>query len=395
MSGVAVANNLSSGTGGTNGSGVSAISNAGAAVFNATGCIFRDNSASGSSAGQGVGLYFLTAGAGATLTATLDGVSVRDNVGSSSGVGIGATLNGGNMTLNIFNSNITNNIGGVVGGGIFVTDAGPPPAGHATVNLTNTTIGNNAANGFGGGLVVQGDLTAANLNHVTVAGNTADICGGICPAAGIVNIKNSIVGDNTGGTTPDIAGTIVSGDYNHFENIAGATITGTTAHNAFGDALLGPLVEHVGGTVNMPAVTSPVVNSIPVGTNDCGTTILRDQRGSARPQGGGCDKGAVERVISASVGGRVVTFGGRGIRGAVVRLTGSNLPEARVDSTGSFGWYYFPDLPGEETYTLTVSAKRFEFLPGEDVLSVYLIRDTSDLNFLALPDHTGMRRTGK
>ncbi len=305
MTGTAVAGNIASGTGGVNGggvngSGVSAISNAGAAVFNATGCTFRNNSAAGPGHGQGVGLYFLTTGGGTnTLTATLDDASVKDNIGTSSGVGIGARLNGGNMTLNIFSSSITDNIGGVLGGGIFVTDAGPPAAAgaRATVNLTNTTISSNTANGGGGGLALQGGLIGANLNYVTIAGNTADGGGGILLAAsGTVNIKNSIVGDNTGGTTPDISGAIVSGDYNHFENIAGATITGITTHNATGDALLGPLVQHVGGTVRMPGTTSPVLNSIPSGINDCGTTILADQRGVLRPQGGACDKGSVERV---------------------------------------------------------------------------------------------------
>ncbi len=218
----AVANNNCSGTSGTNGSGVSAISNAGAAVFNATGGNFRNNSGAGSAGGQGVGLYFATTGT-ATLTATLDGVSVKDNNGTSSGVGIGAALNGGDMTLNIFNSSITNNIGGVVGGGIFVTDAGPQSAGHATVNLTNTSISGNTANNSGGGLALQGSLTGANLNYVTIAGNNAGQGGGIFLAAtGTVNMKNSIVGDNAGGTTPDIAGSFVSGDYNHIESTCGS-----------------------------------------------------------------------------------------------------------------------------------------------------------------------------
>ena len=353
----AVANNVSSATSGVNGSGISAVSNTGAAVFNASGANFRNNSASGSNGGQGVGLYFSTAGT-ATLTAALDSVSVKENVGTSSGVGIGAALNGGDLTLNITRSSITNNIGGVAGGGIFVTDAGSPPsAGRATVDLVNTTISSNTSNGTAGGLALQGLRTGANLNFVTVAGNTA---GGIVNAAGNLNIKNSIVGDNVGG---DLAGAIVSGDHNNFETIGGASITGTTAHNTIGDADLGPLVEYAGGTVHLPAGMSPVLNSIPSGINDCGTAILTDQCGVLRPQAGACDKGAVERVISASAAGRVLTNDGRGIRGAVVRLTGGGLSQPLFAYTGSFGWYYFPDLPGEEAYTLTASARRYEFPP--------------------------------
>jgi hypothetical protein len=157
---------------------------------------------------------------------------------------------------------------------------------------------------------------------------------------------------------------------------------------------LGPLVQQVGGsTVHMPGINSPVLNTIPSGINDCGTIIVTDQRGVPRPQGGACDKGAVERVISASVGGRVLTFDGRGIRGAIVTLTGGNLPHALVTTTGSLGWYYFPDLPGEETYTLTASARRFE-IPPFSFRSVYLIRDTFDLDFVAEPGYS-MRPPGR
>ncbi len=109
-----------------------------------------------------------------------------------------------------------------------------------------------------------------------------------------------------------------------------------------------------------------------------------------RPQAGGCDKGAVERVISASVAGRVLTSDGRGIRGAAVTLAGSNLPAPLVAYTGSFGWYYFPYLPGEEGYTLTASAGRFEF-PPENSVNIYLLGDRSDLDFIALPGN-GLRR---
>jgi CSLREA domain-containing protein len=383
MSGAAVAHNLGAGSSGTNGSGVSAISNAGAAVLNATGCTFRNNSGGGQTGGgQGSGLYFLTTTtAGATLTATLNRVSVKDNIGNSPGGGIGVTINGGNLNINILNSSITRNVGGVVGGGIWATDAGPRfGAGQAAINLTNTTISNNAATNGGGGVYLQGDDVTANLNHVTVAGNE----GGLGTAAATINLKNSIVGDNTDGGAPDVRGLIISGDYNHIENMAGATITGTTTHNTTGDSLLGLLVEHVGGTVHLPGSSSPVLNSIPSGINDCGTTILADQRGVLRPQGGACDKGSVERSVSASIGGRVFTSNGRAIRNAVVTLSGGNLPHPLVTRTGSFGWYYFPDLPGEETYTLTASAKRFEFpeFPG-NFLSIYLIGDTSNLDFVA------------
>ena len=72
-------------------------------------------------------------------------------------------------------------------------------------------------------------------------------------------------------------------------------------------------------------------------------------------------------------------------------LTGGNL--SLVAYTGSFGWYYFQDLPGEETYTLRASARRFE-IPPETFLSLYLIGDRSDLDFVALPGYE-LRPSGK
>ncbi len=401
MTGCAVAHNTAAGTsggpdgGGVNGSGVSAVLNRGPAVFNAARCTFRDNSAAGPrGGGQGVGLYFLTSATdGSTLTATLDGVTVKDNSGTSSGGGIGATVNGGRLILNIFNSSITNNIGAVLGGGIFVTDAGPRlgPL-SATINLRNSTVSGNVSSDLGGGLYLSGSLSiTANLNHVTIANNTADRVGGIVAQfSSIVNLKNSIVGDNFGGFSRDIAGTIISGDYNHIENVDEATIIGITTNNTTGDAILGPLVEHVGGgAVHMPGAASPVVNAIPSGTNDCGTSIIDDQRGVLRPQGGGCDKGSVERAVSATIAGRVTTPSGFGIRNAVLTLSGGSLTQPIVIQTGSLGLYSFPDLPGEETYRITVRAKRFQFCDrfGDPVSrSVYLASDVLNVDFQSNPD---------
>src|SRR5439155_20006238 len=39
---------------------------------------------------------------------------------------------------------------------------------------------------------------------------------------------------------------------------------------------------------------SPALDVIPPGSNGCGTTVATDQRGVLRPQGPGCDMGAVE-----------------------------------------------------------------------------------------------------
>jgi CSLREA domain-containing protein len=66
------------------------------------------------------------------------------------------------------------------------------------------------------------------------------------------------------------------------------------------DPLLGPLADNGGPTwTRLPAVGSPAVDAIPLGTPTwCATSGPRystDQRGVARPQGPACDIGAVER----------------------------------------------------------------------------------------------------
>lgn len=387
-----ISNNRGSGSSGSNGNGVRALSNVGASVFNATGTTFRDNKGLTGTSNQGAGIqFFTTSAAGGTLTATLDNVRINDNTGNAAGIGINATVNGGNMNINILNSGIFKNSGGTNGGAIFVTNAGSavPASSTATVNITNSTISTNTSSGNGGGFALEqpsAGAVTANLNHVTIAGNSGGTGGGINHAAtGTINMKNSVVGDNTGGAAPDISGGIVSGDYNHVENTTGAVITGTTTNNATGDASLGPFVLFVGGPVHMPSAASPLVNTIPSGSNGCGTTINTDQRGVGRAQGGACEKGSVERVVSASIGGRVLTYDGRGILNAVVTLTATSLPQPLVTTTGSLGWYYFPDLPGEQQYTVTVSAKRFSFsdFPLPNYQGTYLIRDTFNLDFTA------------
>lgn len=392
-------NNIGNGTRGSSGQGVQVSSNAGAAIFNATNCVFRNNR-NGGDRSTGVGIQFLTENASGTLTATLDGVKVDGNVGYLPGVGINANAKGGGIDLTIRNSSITNNFqwwlydnypSGATG--MMVTNAGStaPASSTVTVNITNTTIsGNDTLAANAGGFALEqpsAGAVVANLDHVTIANNHGSPTGGLFhDATGTVNIKNSVVADNTAGSSNlpmDLWGAIVSGDYNHFENTTGATITGATKYNATGDAQLGPLVQYAGGTVHVPGIGSPLVDSIPNGTNGCGTTITTDQRGVLRPQGGGCDKGAVERAVSASISGRVTTFEGAGIRNATVILTGGGLSQPLTAQTGSMGYYSFPSLPGEQSYTLMASAKRYRFeIPGS-ILGVYLLFDATDANFVA------------
>lgn len=61
------------------------------------------------------------------------------------------------------------------------------------------------------------------------------------------------------------------------------------------DAMPGPLQNNGGPTpTHVPALGSPAIDLVPVGSAGCGDTLTVDQRGQPRPFGPGCDAGSVE-----------------------------------------------------------------------------------------------------
>jgi hypothetical protein len=122
-------------------------------------------------------------------------------------------------------------------------------------------------------VLVYGALRASSTNRIDVR------------ASAIVGVA-----------TPDCVGTIASLGYNRFTDT-------TCAFAATGDARVGDL--GIGGLANnggptrtrLPTATSTLLNAIPAGTaGACDAALPTDQRGQPRPQGVGCDIGAVERT---------------------------------------------------------------------------------------------------
>ncbi len=385
--------NVGSGTSGSNGNGVRALSAAAGAQFSATNCTFNNNSSGAAGLNQGVGLQFFTvAPVTSTLAVTLTESTVRGNTGNSIGVGINVTANGGPVTLNVLRSTVSGNTGATNGGGLSLSNANSTLVSPITLNATNSTFSGNTATGanptgLGGGIFMEQPTTGivtSNLNFTTVAGNTASTSGGgIAVVSGSLNLKNSIVGDNTAPTGSDINGAVTSQDYNHIENPVGATISGATANNANGDPSLLPLGTYGGPTqTHLPTLGSPVLNTIPSGTNDCGTVIVNDQRLFARPRpvGQGCDKGSVEVDVptasGVTVGGRVTVGEGRGLRGARVTMTSSD-GTVRSVSTGAMGRFQFDDVESGQTYIINVLSRRYMFSPQ----TVPVTDNIADLNF--------------
>jgi hypothetical protein len=88
-------------------------------------------------------------------------------------------------------------------------------------------------------------------------------------------------------------------------------------------------------------------------------------------------------AANASIGGRVLTANGNGIRNAVVTVSGGNLPEPIFATTGSFGLYKFDGLEVGETYVVTVQSKRFTFKVPSRLVT--LDDNVLDANFEANP----------
>lgn len=318
---------------------------------------------------------------------------IKDSAaGSDNGGGI--YNNGGTVNLN--NSTVSGS-SAANGGGIYNVDG--------NVNLTNSTISGNTATNIGGGYYGFNNLGTSNLaaTHGTIAVNSALSGGGIAASSAvgvsIVTLDNTIVGDNTAPTGPDLfssttgGGVITSNGYNLIENTSSSTFTPASTDITGTDPRLMPLALN-GGTTPTHALrndgsgTSPAI--------DQGSSAVSgqttDQRG--QPQydfatipnadgfGNGKDIGAFELqapVLAAfvTIGGRVVSSSGRGI--ARVRLT---LIEAngasRTAFTNPLGYYRFAGIQAGQSIVIHASKKG-----GANQTRALTIDDfRDDLNFV-------------
>lgn len=270
-----------------------------------------------SGSGDGGGIFVETAGS----SLVLNQVTIDNNVAGGVGGGIrsngflvivGSTISGnravndaGGIYVNLqpmtlLNSTISGNMTNERGGGINTV--------FAIINVTNSTISNNDAGDDGGGIAVTGVGGEANLNNVTVTGNTADIDsdgsgdGGGFRGSPTSTIKDTIIAGNidTGGEAPDCFLEVISQGYNLIQDTTGCTITADTFTNVTGEDPLLVALANNGGSTQTHALQSgsPAIDAAtPAGCTDTlGNPLMQDQRGFPRPipVGGRCDIGAVE-----------------------------------------------------------------------------------------------------
>ncbi len=84
-----------------------------------------------------------------------------------------------------------------------------------------------------------------------------------------------------------------------------------------------------------------------------------------------------------SIGGRIVGQNGNGLSQVSVVLTGNEFSPLRITKTNPFGYYRFDNVPGSQSYTVSVSSKRFDFANPSQVINV--VGDLTDLNFVGAP----------
>jgi hypothetical protein len=260
------------------------------------------------------------------LSAGGPGVTISDVTvtGGQSSAGAGGIASSAGLTLH--RVAVVGNVSTAQGGGIASGGAQP-------LLIDHSLIAGNQSSG-GGGIVLTASVTGSSIVASTIAGNViagSGSGGGISTSApGLLLDGDTIVGNHAaggqggnfrlnGGMPASIRNTILaggiaaSGDDCYLSSFSVLTSLGHNAEDhdpnpdpdcqdSFTSAdhtdlvlALGPLQDNDGPTDTMlPAAGSPVVDQ-----GDATACASVDQRGVARPQGGGCDVGAVERVAGA------------------------------------------------------------------------------------------------
>jgi len=197
--------------------------------------------------------------------------------------------------------------------------------------ITRSTITGNT--GRFGGLVSNG---GGSVSDSTIAGNTGAVVANLYVETGPFAVARSVVGDALGGGVSCYHGVaITSGGFN-FDSGSTCGFAGAGDVVNGGDPLLGALADNGGPTKTMlPLPGSPLANRIPVSDPGCTGT---DQRGVGRPQGPGCDVGAVEGddgdvVWAVSAGGA----GSQLARNVRVDASGNSFVVGTITGSATFG----------------------------------------------------------
>ncbi|HSB90658.1 MAG TPA: choice-of-anchor Q domain-containing protein [Anaerolineales bacterium] len=209
----------------------------------------------------------------------------------------GAIFNSGTATIE--NSTIQVSKARVEGGGIYSS---------GSIRLMGSTVEQNEAV-TGGGLYLSGSAT---LENCTVSGNTSDTQGGgIWTQAGTIQVVHCTITDNAAvegsgvylGADLQLANSILALNPGSTDCAGPGTAIGRG--NLQGDAscalpltgnLAGvdPLLDRLRPNGDRPATHALLPGSPAIDAADALLCLRTDESGASRPQGDGCDSGAVE-----------------------------------------------------------------------------------------------------
>lgn len=230
-----------------------------------------------------------------------------DFIGNEAADGGGMQNFWGDLTLRqvgVWNNVATGNGGGIDNQGIMLVkrtaihdNAAAAGGGirnywsHADATLENVTLSGNAATGAGGGIYASSS-SLADLDNVTIANNTGTT-GGVS-VSGTMTMTNTVVGDNLdlGGAASDCSGGFTSSGYNLVESVGACAIGGPATADTYG---AGPGLDALAFNGGRTPTHALQAGSAARNTGNNATCLVADQRGTARPLGGTCDRGAYER----------------------------------------------------------------------------------------------------
>jgi hypothetical protein len=213
---------------------------------------------------------------------TITRSTVDSNI--SSGIGGGISTGPNAHTLALTSSTVSNNIGGGIS-----TPADDP---DASVTAVNSTISGNSNGGSSRGSGIFSSA-ATTLAYTTMVRNTAGNFGNLNTES--LETFGSVIAESSGSGNC-FAATTTSHGYNFSDDDLCGFTDPTDRENA-GAPQLGPLADNGGPTRTLlPQAGSPLIDVIPIAScqADGAVGITTDQRDVGRPQGPGCDIGAVE-----------------------------------------------------------------------------------------------------
>jgi Carboxypeptidase regulatory-like domain len=319
--------------------------------------------------------------------------------------GYGGGISGGpNSTENIVNSTITNNFVSYCCGGIN-GDTGQ-------INLRNSIVANNHHNNtnplfYGddifGYVVSQGNNIIGNTNDIiSITGNqTGNILnqspllaplgnyGGTTMTHALLSLSpaiNPAISNSAPLLDQRGAARVGTADIGSFElNNAANGGTYTALLNARPNTAFNYILTPDNGTFTYSVTSGSLPNGINLSTNFTSNSekFFFSPASSVALSGTPTETGVFSFAITAtnginsnvtnyrlnilaptaanvSIGGRVLTPEGKGLRNAVVQITNSN-GITRTARTATFGYYRFSDIEAGQLIVLSVTSKRYRF----------------------------------